>query len=778
MRCPTCDRSNETDSSFCIYCGESLQIEAPETRASVADDEMTLADLYQQVQVLRQDVSRIQGRLDRLGLPTAAQEPAARPAQGRPAPPYSRTGPEVPSGPPYQPPPSDVSQQGQSGGSFWDRWSIDWELVLGGNWLARIGVLAVVIGMGFFLKLAFDNNWIGEAGRVVLGILAGLGFIGIGEYLRKRYPVYAQALVGGGVGLLYLTIFAAYALFGLLPLYPGVGLLALVSVGSAVLAIRHDSLALAIIGILGAFVAPFVTGGVGGDAEPVGAIGPSFQLMAYVIVVDLGVLALSTFRSWRWFTILALLGSLLTFSAWYLEYGDDISLLTAQGSLTIIFLIFVAATTLFHLIWRRPAGPFDLTLMATNGIAYFGLSYELLSDDFRPWLGGFTLLLAVFYGAVAALALIRTRERIEISLMAAGIALVLLTIAVPVQLGGPWVSVGWAAEAVVLMWLSFRLRMWQLRAYSAGVFIVFTIWLLAVDTVDAIQADLTPLANLYLLPYLAGITAAFVGAFLVRKNRDETLDAESILFPALLVLGNVILTLAVPIQVDDAWIAGAWAAQAFALMWLSFKLGLVELRMISLGVFASLIARLLIFDTLVDPEEFRVLLNFRMLAFVSGVAALYGAAYLLHRLREDLRAWERREVFVAVVIAANFLTLWVLSWEISTAVDAGTFDVSDQTEEHLKSLGLSLLWAVYASVVLTLGIVGRLRYVRMAGLGLLAVPILKLFLVDSFALEQGYRVAAFMSLGGILLIGGFLYQRFAREIRGFLFEDGESASQT
>ena len=79
-------------------------------------------------------------------------------------------------------------------------------LVLGGNWLARVGVLALIVGTAFFLKLAFDNNWIGETERILLGIVGGLALVGAGEYWRRRYPVYSQALVGGGVAILYLTV--------------------------------------------------------------------------------------------------------------------------------------------------------------------------------------------------------------------------------------------------------------------------------------------------------------------------------------------------------------------------------------------------------------------------------------------------------------------------------------------------------------------------------------------------------------------------------------------
>jgi uncharacterized membrane protein len=564
----------------------------------------------------------------------------------------------------------------------WER--VDWEPLVSGNWLARIGVLAVVIGTGFFLKLAFDNDWIGETGRVVLGVVLGLAFLGASEYWQKRYPAYTQALGGGGIAILYLSIFSAFALYGLIDFYPAAALLLLVSATSAALALRHDSVALAVIGIGGAFVAPFILSGFAEETATEVLAGGSLQLIAYIIAVDLGVVALSTFRSWRWFTLLALIGSLASYGAWFDQYSDTVTVLTSEGSLTIIFLIFVGATTLFHLVWRRPPQASDLTLMVTNASAYFGISYGLLWDDFREWMGGFTLLLSLFYGGLAYLALMRIKEHVYLALMSLGIALIFLTIAVPVQLDGPWIAVAWSVQGAVLIWASFNLRMWQLRAFS-------------------------------------------------------------------------------------------------------------------MGVFVTLAVRLLAFDTPIDLGDFQVILNYRMLAFASGIFALYLAAYLVRREKSSVQERENMSVpgggrsfisqditdtlrditglrflFPALLVGANFLTLWVLSAEVIATVDSGVVDVSRRAEYFVKSLSLSLLWAVYASLMLAAGIARRWQRVRLAGMILLTIPVLKLFLVDTFDLEQGYRVAAYLSLGFILLIAGFLYQRYGAAIKEFLFEEQTS----
>ena len=377
--------------------------------------------------------------------------------------------------------------------------------------------------VGFFLKLAFDNDWIDETTRVVLGIVGGLGLIGASEYYLKKYPVYAQTLAGGGIAILYLAIFAAFAFYGLIGIYPAVGLLFVVSMSAAALALRHDAVALALIGIFGAFLAPFVIGASDADARETFSGSGSAQVMLYVIVVDLGVVALATVRNWRWFTLLALAGSLITFAWWY---EDSPSLEVAQTSLTVIFLIFVGATTLFHVISRRVPQAFDYALMILNASAYLGLSYVVMWDELRDWMGAFTLGLALFYGLLAYLFMLRAKGHPYLSLISLGIGFVLLTIAAPVQLGGPWLSVAWAAEGAVLVWLSFALRAWQLRPSGAGVFALSILWLLA-NVPDTLSLDLRPLLNAHMLSHAIVIAAFYVAAYLVHRNRDSLRSGTS-----------------------------------------------------------------------------------------------------------------------------------------------------------------------------------------------------------------------------------------------------------
>ena len=232
-----------------------------------------------------------------------------------------------------------------------------------------------------------------------------------------------------------------------------------------------------------------------------------------------------------------------------------------------------------------------------------------------------------------------------------------------------------------------------------------------------------------------------------------------------------------PVQLEGSWVAVAWSVQALALTWLSFRLGLYELTLLSLAVFAVLAVWLLVVETGADLDDYTTLLNYRMLAFASGIAALYLAAVVVWRSRSDGDLVDAAHVVGGMVLAANFLTLWILSAEVIATVDEVVVDADEDTAFYTKSLGLSLVWALYASVGLVLGVARGWRTVRLVSLGLLALPIVKLFLFDSFALDRGFRVAAFLSLGGLLLGGGLLYQRYGEAIRGFLFEEGSGGSQ-
>ena len=920
MQCANCSSENSRGRNFCIHCGKALvsdgtgadELDTPDTRGGSGNLDSRLQSLNLRLSSLEARLANLERRLgvsstsrDPSPPRTAARETVVQPPRPQPQP---RPAPVAPaqalseetaavSEPPVPEPLEPEPKQ-----------AVDWEQVIGGNWLARIGVLALILGVAFFLKLAFDNNWIGPTGRVALGAVGGLALLAAGEFWRKRYPGYAQALSGGGIALLYLSTYAAFAIFELIGIYPSVILLLADSVLAAALALRYESNALAIIGVAGAFSAPFVLGA----SDPEGQISSSseanYDLIAYVLAVDAGVLFLSTFRRWHWFRLTALLASLASYGIWYFNFGDAAGALRAEIALTCIFLVFVGVTMFFHLIWTRGPDALDLSLMTFNATAYFAISYALLFEEYREWMGAFSFAIAAFYLGMAYIALRRSPENARLSLIAFGIGVIFLTIAIPVQLDDlAWTTVGWATQATVVISISLAIKSHPARLFGYGLFVLMAGKLLLIDTWIDIQ-DHDPVLNVRFLAFSMSIVALYVSAFIMWKNTGRVTSYERrawsvypiliaaanfltlwilaaeiftfydwrlvtvgwALYGALLVGISFVLNLysvrlfgygvfalmAGKLLVDDTWIsvldddpvlnlrflafsagivalyfsafliwrnAGrmeksersawsvypiliaaanvltlwiftfevmdfydrrlvtvGWALYGAAVVWISFARNSPSFRWLAYGIFALMALKLLSEDTPVEALTHDPVLNLRVLAFSAGIVALYFSAFLIWKSPDRLWAYERdpQPVYPILIIVANILTIWILTAEV-----LGYFDhhiaverfsegrsADIQALENARNLSLTALWAVYASVVLAVGIIAKLKAVRLAGLALLAVPVAKVFAYDVFQLEQAYRVAAFIGLGALLLIGGYLYQRYARAIREFVTE--------
>jgi len=637
MKCPSCSRENQPTNKFCIFCGTPLPTVIPEPPEEPAQS------IEEEVRRLRASISRIDERLSileqrqRTGIPSQAES--------RPTPTVGVAPQVLPEVKPPKPP-------------------REWEQILGGNWLARIGVLALLFGVGFFLKYAFDRNWILPVVRVLLGVVAGLIMLGGGYLWRKKYPVMTQVLTGGGIGIMYLSIFASFNPYDLIPFILAVILLVIVCIASIILALRYNSMALAILGIAGAFIAPFVLRAFDTSSTVISETSSGFEILGYTIIVDIGVLVVATFRSWRWFTLLALLFSLVIFSVWFATFGESASTAGAEIMLTIIFLIFTGATTLFHIIWRQKPQPFDYLLMVFNAVSYTSISLGLLWGDFRSWTGGFTFLLALFYAALAYLAVKRSLTNLNLSMFALGIAVALLTIAFPIQFGDRvWTTIAWAAEGTVLIWLSLRL----------------------------------------------------------------------------------------PIQMFR------WAGY---------------------GAYVITILRLIFFDTEINLTDYVPVLNQRFIAFILTIAAMYLVGYFIIRAKSKLNEKEAKAIIPTIFIAANSLTLWLLSAEVLNAYDHALYHLSYSDKigspgdslRNFQNLSITGLWAFYAVIALVVGIIKRIRFLRLGALVLLLIAIGKVFIYDVFKLAMVYRIAAFVGLGLLLLASGYLYQRYSKRIVEFLIK--------
>uniref|UniRef100_UPI00261593A8 DUF2339 domain-containing protein n=1 Tax=Dokdonella sp. TaxID=2291710 RepID=UPI00261593A8 len=374
-----------------------------------------------------------------------------------------------------------------------------------GNVPVKIGMLVLFAGIAALLKLAADQGWFTLPIELRLsGIaLAAIGGLAFGWRQREARRAFALSLQGGAIGVLLLTVFAAFRLYHLLPPEAAFALLLVLVAGTGVLAVRQEALALAVLGILAGFAAPILISTGGGN---------HVVLFAYYALLNLAILAISWQRPWR---ALNLLGFFFTYAigtAWGVLRYHSALFASTEPFLLLYFAIYLAIPILYAR--QRDPSRRDLvdgTLLFGNPLVAFSLQAVLL-EGARLSLAYSALVLAATYVLLAWRLLPRERLRVlgeSFAVLAVGFA----TLAVPLAFSARTTACTFALEGAALVWLGLRQQRrlpriggLVLQALAAA---AFSFGSLAIAGDDAI-----PIANGTFMSALLIAAAAFASAWL------------------------------------------------------------------------------------------------------------------------------------------------------------------------------------------------------------------------------------------------------------------------
>ena len=338
-----------------------------------------------------------------------------------------------------------------------------WGWFTGGNPVVKVGLVVLFFGVSFLLKYAADHSLLPVELRMAGAGLLGVAMLVLGWRLRRGRPVYALLVQGGGVGVLYLTIFAAARYVGMLPPAAALVLMTAVVVFSGILAVAQDALALALFGALGGFLAPLLlsTGQ-----------GSHVHLFAYYALLNMGVLGIALRRAWR---PLNLLGFACTFGIgafWGATYYTPAHFATTQPFLILFFVMYGLVSMLFAGA-RRESPRLDSALVFGLPLAAFGLQAGLVRDT---ELGGAFSCLALAAWYIATLVVLRRMAQQREDGMGAGLrllseahlalAVIFVSMAVPMALDGTWTASTWALEGAGMIWLGLRQRRLITRVFG------------------------------------------------------------------------------------------------------------------------------------------------------------------------------------------------------------------------------------------------------------------------------------------------------------------------
>lgn len=622
----------------------------------------------------------------------------------------------------------------------------DLEQQIGSRWLLYAGIAAVVLGMSYFVKFAFDNGWISEPLRVMGGVVIGLGLVAGGmRFWSHGLAPFGQALAGGGVVVLYVSIYAALHFYRLLEPAPAFGLMVVVTAGAAWLADRQRSPPMAALALLGGFATPLLVGG---------ERGVQVVLFTYIAILISGAALLARRHAWPLVSAGSYICTFLLVLAWFFSSYDAAHWLRTELFLTLYVVLFA------YLLWALLASPgrqspqaqLAIAALATAPLVYHLASIVLLNERPAAWL------LYLVLVTVAALAVAQRTQTAWLRV------LVLLLVGFPAMV---WLEglrypawYGPAAATACLLYLLHLAAQWEAAGDCEAT---------RLSVLESIHMQVNGLLlplSLYLFfeDRFAVWSSWMVGALsgwnavlaMAARRRAPGMSLQFVALSATLAAAAIVLA------VDGPAVAAGWAAEGVLLGWLASR---QRSRWLALGS-ALLIAlgSLQLAQALAGPAPLGEIpiLNARTLAAAIVIGLL---AWLASRLRRDESEEVRGRARDGLIILANLLAVLLLSAEIHTYFDRRALEVlgDARSARAAASLGeqltLSVTWALYAVTLIAIGIRRRYAPARYFAIVLFAVTVAKVLINDIAGLDRFYRMLSVLVVGILLLVASYLYQR-------------------
>ena len=664
------------------------------------------------------------------------------------------------------------------------------EKLLATTWLLRCGILVILFTTAFLLKLSIDRGILAPAGRVALAYLAGVAILmaGLSRRMRQRYWSLAQALCGLSLGVFYFSSFAMTSMYHLTSAMVSGAVMCLTTVTAGLLADRLNAISVALVAMVGGYATPLMLNT--GTKNFHG-------LFAYLLLLGAGVLWLAIRRNWLQLNWLAMI---FTYGIYALavnaRYVPEDDFVVCQTALVLFFVLFSTTVFIHNARRRLPATALEIFGLLGNSALFFGLSWctiDTVAAGDRLCFAPLTLGLAAYY-LFHAIVFGRFREPALRNLLLIFCALsgFYLALTFPVVFSGEWLAAAWAMQAFMMLWLGYRLDSrlvrncaWLLYAVTLGHLAIYEFWLY--DTLHAEGGTFWSGVISRIFQYLLPVTSLAAAARLTVNSNDVSFLPKPTENAA---------------EEGNAQVQWLWMPRTYGELFAGVLLGF---SFVVLFLFLRL-------------EVGLDLGNGRKISWLIGVNLVWLGTCLaaIALLRKRLPGWW--QLFLALLLGCTLLravadffntdfwrwaTPWQFSWSecigalCNTALLvlgiwlAGRLMPKGQLERILRRVcqvawpvllfvhstrewamiikyklpgltggGISVLWALFAFVLVFRGLTKSVRLLRYLGLGLFAVVVCKVFLFDLAHLDALYRVLAFLAFGLLLMGAAFIYLKF------------------
>ena len=644
----------------------------------------------------------------------------------------------------------------------------NFEKYIGENLFGKIGILIFIIGIGFFVKYAIDQNWINETARTLMGYAVGAGMLVLAERLHKRYHTFSSLLAGGAFGIYYLITAIAFHYYALFSHTIAFVILCVTTIFMSAVSVLYDRKELAVTALVGGFIAPFI---ISTDSSSI------ISLQIYITILNIGMFCLAMYKKWA---ILPMVSFAFTY---IILWGT-----TALGSFSdseagTTYPTLFAFATLFYVIFLLPVVFILRTQYGEN--TRLGLLGIITANSFMYLIYGDFLLqhfeassdttayLAFFIAAVNLAIHLYLRFRVEgqdtLRNLMLGLAVTFASMGVPILFSAANVLMVWAAESVLLLWL-FTKEKNRIYELASAVLLLLTLGALAyyrtTDTFIHDTGDSLFFNGAFFVTTFVSI-AYYVVAVIMQFNKDLFSDTKRLIAytpcnAIAYALGFSILFLAFRdnfhfhLEQPISEYASLLTANIMLLGGALILRKRFEISENKLAYEISLYLAGILFAMTVwnytDPEG--LLLRWLM--------ALVTIAYMAYCMRGQLLVTSNQRN-----LHTEYSIISTLMWLTLTRLLLITFNEVNFSTAFSLSLGIA------AFILMCIGMRYHSKEIRIVSLAEFGIVIGKLILNDVWAMPSLGKIIVFISLGALLLILSFLYQK----LKDALFNEKEQEQE-
>ncbi|MBT3548181.1 MAG: DUF2339 domain-containing protein [Flavobacterium sp.] len=677
---------------------------------------------------------------------------------------------------------------------LWERFkqrNPDLEKFIGENLINKIGILILVLGISYFVKFAIDKNWINEPARVGIGVLAGGLVLFIAHKLRQKYAPFSSVLVAGAISIFYFTIAIAFHEYKLFGQEIAFAIMIVITAFSCFISLSYNRMELAILSLIGGFLVPFMLD-LGNENYII--------LFIYIAILDIGILTLAYFKKWQLLHVLAFVFSILLFGSWVIMDMKSNNPHYVESLIfgLVFYLIFIAISIISNLQSKENFSKPQLAMLITNNFGFYGIGMLILAAYKPEFNGLFTLFLALLNISYSLL-LYKTSGLLNKGIyVLIGLSLTFITLTIPIQFTGNSITIFWAAEAVLLMWLAQKTQIKNYR-FVAGIVQFLMLCSLLKDWPSYFSTN--ELFPLVLNPiFITGlfVVASFVAvSYLLRKETEKlsifglVFDPESyrtianilaVIIGYFVGLFEVLYQSSVYFKFNTLVSIGMQYHLLFTGIFCFFlykSLSLKNTKIINVLAVVNIIALTFIFfvlpfsefrENITNSMNVNIVYYLHMLSFVFIGYFCY-LIYHTNKKEKVFSVFNHKlvpwiAVFVLVFVASTEVVLQGLHLMNFSLDSVQLNDNYGTAYERITSAkfkiiktGLPILWGILAFALLLFGIKKQIKVLRIIALALLGLTIVKLFVYDISNVSETGKIIAFILLGMLILVISFIYQK-------------------